>query len=453
MVTVTDRSTPVVSVIIATFNWSAALRCAIRSVLGQRVQAFEVLVVGDACTDDSEAVVAAFDDPRIRWHNLDRNYGSQWAPNNEGLRHARGEWIAYLGHDDIWHPAHLESALRTAHETGADFVASVAVCYGPSGSGIHALTGVFAGGRPSASDFIPPSSIMHRRTLADTIGGWRDAETSRLAVDCAFVVDAMSAGARIASTHELTVFKFNAAWRRDAYKVRSTDEQTSLLGRLASGEDVRHRELLEVLQSVVDDKFHRFVMTTGNDDRPGAVAVHNRQLKGVEPRFRPDECHPILEPTRFELTDQRGAFEWHLEERDERFGSFRWTGPLTTSTIELPVMVDRDLEVRVHVLHAVDDEVLRSVRVAANGRSIAVDVHVTESGTSMLSGRISLDEDRSPSGDLRLALEVARTRRPLDLGVNDDRRWLGLAVNWVELAPVSRGESRQVPDGPNPPGT
>jgi glycosyltransferase involved in cell wall biosynthesis len=55
---------PMVSVIIATFNWSTALRLAIRSVLGQTLQAFEILVVGDACTDDSEALVEAFGDAR-----------------------------------------------------------------------------------------------------------------------------------------------------------------------------------------------------------------------------------------------------------------------------------------------------------------------------------------------------------------------------------------------------
>jgi glycosyltransferase involved in cell wall biosynthesis len=88
------RRKPAISVIIATYNWSAALRCAIRSVLLQTMQDFEVLVVGDACTDDSQAVVTDFNDARIRWHNLDTNYGSQWGPNNYGLAHAAADWVA-----------------------------------------------------------------------------------------------------------------------------------------------------------------------------------------------------------------------------------------------------------------------------------------------------------------------------------------------------------------------
>src|SRR5689334_22011953 len=48
---------PLVSVIIATYNWSSVLRLAVHSVLWQTHQDFEILVVGDGCTDDSEAVV------------------------------------------------------------------------------------------------------------------------------------------------------------------------------------------------------------------------------------------------------------------------------------------------------------------------------------------------------------------------------------------------------------
>ena len=89
---------PLVSVITATYNWSSVLRYAIQSVLRQTCQDFEMIVVGDGCTDDSAEVVASFDDPRLRWHNLPHNTGHQSAPNNAGLELARGRYVAYLGH-------------------------------------------------------------------------------------------------------------------------------------------------------------------------------------------------------------------------------------------------------------------------------------------------------------------------------------------------------------------
>jgi glycosyltransferase involved in cell wall biosynthesis len=111
---------PAVSIVTATYNWSSVLRCAIESVRMQTFADFELLVAGDGCTDDSEAVVRAFEDPRLRWMNLPANSGGQAAPNNCGIAAARGEYIAYLGHDDVWYPTHLESLVETIRRTSAD---------------------------------------------------------------------------------------------------------------------------------------------------------------------------------------------------------------------------------------------------------------------------------------------------------------------------------------------
>lgn len=59
-----------VTVIIPTYNWSAALRVSITSVLTQTYRDFELLVIGDCCTGDSREVVEAFRDARLQWHNL-----------------------------------------------------------------------------------------------------------------------------------------------------------------------------------------------------------------------------------------------------------------------------------------------------------------------------------------------------------------------------------------------
>ncbi|HXY92105.1 MAG TPA: glycosyltransferase, partial [Acidimicrobiia bacterium] len=68
---------PRVTVVIATYNWAPVLPYAIGSVLDQTFQDFELLVIGDACTDESEAVVTSIPDPRVRWLNLARNTGHQ----------------------------------------------------------------------------------------------------------------------------------------------------------------------------------------------------------------------------------------------------------------------------------------------------------------------------------------------------------------------------------------
>ena len=86
------------TVIIPTYNWAPVLPYSIGSVLDQTLTDFELLVVGDGCTDESEGVVRdiARQDSRVRWINLPENTRSQSKPNNEGNRQARGEFVAYL---------------------------------------------------------------------------------------------------------------------------------------------------------------------------------------------------------------------------------------------------------------------------------------------------------------------------------------------------------------------
>jgi glycosyltransferase involved in cell wall biosynthesis len=132
---------PRVTAVIPTWNLSRALRCAIASALDQSFADFELLVMGDGCTDDSAEVAASFRDPRVVWHNLPANSGTQLVPNNAALERARGEYVAYLGHDDLWLPHHLENLVRTAEQTGADFIAGGVIMLGPPGSGSRVCHG------------------------------------------------------------------------------------------------------------------------------------------------------------------------------------------------------------------------------------------------------------------------------------------------------------------------
>ena len=74
-----------ISIITATYNRSNLLAYAINSVLRSTYEDWELIVVGDACTDDTESVVNAFGDPRIQFYNLEENFGEQSGPNNIGF--------------------------------------------------------------------------------------------------------------------------------------------------------------------------------------------------------------------------------------------------------------------------------------------------------------------------------------------------------------------------------
>ena len=129
---------PLVSVIIPTYNRAKTLtERTIPSVLRQTCQNFELIIVGDQCTDNTEELVKKFYDRRIRFLNLQkggkypRNPLHRWLvagsiPRNKGLEIARGEWIAPLDDDDEFSEDHLEVLLKHAVKTGCELVYGVA---------------------------------------------------------------------------------------------------------------------------------------------------------------------------------------------------------------------------------------------------------------------------------------------------------------------------------------
>lgn len=101
-------SAPLFTVVMPTFNRSASTAAAIRSVLAQTNQDWELLVADDGSTDDTKAVLSKFSDPRVRFFWNEKNRG-QHACRNQCIREARGEWIAFLDSDDLFLPARLEA--------------------------------------------------------------------------------------------------------------------------------------------------------------------------------------------------------------------------------------------------------------------------------------------------------------------------------------------------------
>ncbi|MGA2073875.1 MAG: glycosyltransferase [Terriglobia bacterium] len=105
-VSLRESATPVVTVIIPTFNRASIVGRAIRSVLCQTFQDWELLVVDDASTDGTEQVVRSFPDRRIRYLRHDQNRRVS-AARNTGIRSAQGEYVSFLDDDDEWLPEKL----------------------------------------------------------------------------------------------------------------------------------------------------------------------------------------------------------------------------------------------------------------------------------------------------------------------------------------------------------
>ena len=199
---------PLVTVICATYNRAALLRCALRSVLEQSFTDFEIRVIGDACTDGTEKIISELNDPRLHWINLAKNSGTQTAPNNEGLRQARGKFIAFIGHDDLWLPSHLARLVERIQASDADFVHDLTASLGPDG-----VEAISAAPHPQCGYeqiYVPTSSWLHRRELVEAIGGWRHFNELAWPIDFDFTRRTALAGKKFAFEPSLGVLKFHS---------------------------------------------------------------------------------------------------------------------------------------------------------------------------------------------------------------------------------------------------
>jgi GT2 family glycosyltransferase len=261
-----------VSIVTATYNRSNVLRLAIETVRWQTLADWELLVVGDGCTDDTPEVVAAFGDDRIRFVNLDVNHGEQSAPNNAGIALATGRYLAFLNHDDLWFPDHLTVLIESLERTGADLVYGLSARRDAAG-GLH-LWGDSPGGRYEIWHSVPASLWLMRRELAERVGPWSSARRLWDAPSQHWLRRAHAAGGRLLPVPHLSVVQITSGGRRDSYKNRDSAEHEAAF---AGMRDYPHeRERLLTLIAATSSSMTTYV-------RPMALA--GRALKALAARL------------------------------------------------------------------------------------------------------------------------------------------------------------------------
>lgn len=112
-----------VSVIIPTWNRSDDTLRAVRSVLNQTYNDFEIIIVDDGSIDQTENIFSEYPDKRVRYIQIEHS-GLPAKARNVGINNAKGEWIAFLDSDDEWLPNKLEEQIRLAEITLCQAVCS-----------------------------------------------------------------------------------------------------------------------------------------------------------------------------------------------------------------------------------------------------------------------------------------------------------------------------------------
>jgi len=156
----TPKDSISVSAVIAAYNAEQFISVPIESALAQTYEISEIIVVDDGSTDRTAEVAAGF--PRTRV--IRRPNGGQAAARNTGVEAATGEWIAFLDHDDVWHPKKTEVQLG---------------CVTPDAGVIHAnrFDPVDFGTLWHRQAHVTPSgALVRKQTLVD-VGGFEESRS------------------------------------------------------------------------------------------------------------------------------------------------------------------------------------------------------------------------------------------------------------------------------------
>ncbi len=173
-------SLPLVSVIVPTYNRSSLVLEAVDSVLKQTFRGFELIVVDDGSSDGTAEALNPYKDRFV--YCLQDNRGVS-AARNQGIRMARGQWIAFLDSDDLWLPEKLETQIHFFSQNPEALICQTQEIWIRNGRRLIPLKkhqkfsgDIFA---PSLRlCLVSPSAVMIKKDLLERVGCFDEALTA-----------------------------------------------------------------------------------------------------------------------------------------------------------------------------------------------------------------------------------------------------------------------------------
>ena len=115
-----SKNSPLISVVMPARNAEKTIESAICSVFDQTYENFELIIIDDCSSDATAAIIEKYANEKnaIRVYRNDCRKGVAFS-RNTGIAAAKGEWVAFLDSDDLWHKDKLRKQMDFIHETGA----------------------------------------------------------------------------------------------------------------------------------------------------------------------------------------------------------------------------------------------------------------------------------------------------------------------------------------------
>jgi hypothetical protein len=280
------------------------------------------------------------------------------------------------------------------------------------------VTGLLDDSSAASEQFLPPTSLAHRRDVTARIGEWRDPRIIRPPVDAEFLLRAVRAGLRFGSTARITAHKFAAGHRYLSYLRARSHEQDEMLRRLQAGFD--SQALVETARRAGQ------YMTIQHPDYSaypaGYLFEQNRQNKGLSR----SALQPLRDRVVIEQTDEYRALDWHAVELSAK--KYRWSGPSPQPKILIPY-TGKSAWLAVEIFAKPPGTDLATIMLAIEDEPVRC--RVDKDGSERLVAEIPLAAD-----DYTIVTLVTPMFCPRDAGLGADVRKLGVAVTDIVLEPA-----------------
>jgi glycosyltransferase involved in cell wall biosynthesis len=165
---------PLISIVIPSYNHGHLIGKALESILSQTYSNWEVIIVDNHSSDNTESIVSSFGENRFRYYKI-KNNGVIATSRNLGIKKSQGEWIAFLDSDDWWKPEKLERVMKCAIKKDGELVfhnlkiiksnySLFKKSIGSYDSSQSALDNLLLGGNS-----IPNSSVLIKKTILQAV--------------------------------------------------------------------------------------------------------------------------------------------------------------------------------------------------------------------------------------------------------------------------------------------
>ena len=199
-------NSPLVSVIVATYNRAALLKETINSILSQTYPNIELIIVSDASTDNTDEIVLSYNDKRITYLRLSKNAGLPSKTRNKGLEIATGAYIAFCDDDDLWVPHKLEKQMRVIHLNHSELCFTNRTYIDKYSNGVSrrniSIPTKATLSRLLLSNYVTLSSVLVKHDVMKRFEGFSTREEFRIGEDYELWARMLAEGVKFCSVNE-----------------------------------------------------------------------------------------------------------------------------------------------------------------------------------------------------------------------------------------------------------